>query len=163
MYHSRILNNKINRTEERALLIVYNAYKPNFKELLRHYSSTFYERNIQYIPIEFYKIKNDLFPVIMTGLFQFGKYSAYELRSDNHLQKTNIQTVHFSNESVKTLGAKILYLIPTEIKVSKSLIIFKEKVKNWTGEICPCRLYRIYFGQAVKRRCVKFFEVWTLM
>ena len=128
------------------MLIVYNDYKSNFKEL-QDYSSTFYERNIQYIPTELYKVKNDLFPVIMTDLFQFGKYSAYELRSDNHLQKTNIQTVHFSNESIKALGAKLLYFIPTEIKVSKSLIIFKKKIKNWTAKICPCRFYRIYLAK----------------
>ena len=32
MCHSRNLNNKINRIQERALRIVYNDYKSNFKE-----------------------------------------------------------------------------------------------------------------------------------
>ena len=85
--------------------------------------------------------------VIMNDVVQFGKNSAYELRNGNHLQRTNIQTVHFGSESIKTLGAKIWDLIPAEIKASKSLMIFKKKIKNWTPKSCPCRLCRIYIGQ----------------
>ena len=88
MCYSRTLNNTINRIQERALRIVYNDYKSNFKELLeRYHSFTVYERNIHYLAIEAYKVKNGLSPVIV---FQFGKISAYELRSGNHLQRTNI-------------------------------------------------------------------------
>lgn len=47
--HSRNLNNKVNRTKERPLRIVYNDNKLNFKEALqRDHSFTFHERNIQY-------------------------------------------------------------------------------------------------------------------
>ena len=50
MYHSRTLNNKINRIQERALRIVHNDYKLNFKELLEQdHSFTVHERNIQYV------------------------------------------------------------------------------------------------------------------
>ena len=55
--------------------------------------------------------------------FSFGKNSAYELRSGNHLPRTNIQTV---SESIKILGAKIWDLVPAEIKASKSLMDSKE-------------------------------------
>ena len=71
----------------------------------------------------------------MNDVFQFGKNSAYELRSGNHLQRTNIQTVHFGSESIKTLGAKIWDLIPAEIKASKSLMIFKKYIKNWLQSV----------------------------
>ena len=85
MCHSRTLNNKINRIQGRALRIVYHDYKSNFKELLeRYHSFTIHERNIQYLATEAYKVKNGLFPVIM-NVFQFGKSSAYELRSGTHL------------------------------------------------------------------------------
>ena len=89
----------------------------NFKELLeRDHFFTIHERNIQYLSIEAYKVKNGLPPVIMNDVFQFGKNSAYELRSGRHLQRTNIQTVHLGSESMKTLGAKIWSLIPAKIK-----------------------------------------------
>ena len=63
----------------------------------------------------------------MNDVFQFGKNSANELRGGNHLQRTNIQTVHFGSKSIKTIGAKIWDLL----KASKSLMIFKKKIKNW--------------------------------
>ena len=43
----------------------------------------------------------------MNDIFQFGENSAYELKSGNHLQRTNIKTVHFDCESIKTIGAKL--------------------------------------------------------
>ena len=104
MCHSRTLNNKINRIQERALRIIYNGYQSNFKERLeRDHSFTIHERNIQYLAIEAYKVKNGLSLFVMNDVFQFRKSSAYELISDNHLQKTNIQTVYFGSESIKTL------------------------------------------------------------
>ena len=94
------------------------------------HSITIHLRNIQYFAIEASKVKSGLFPVTMNDVFQFGKNDAYELRSGNHLQRKNIQTVHFGSESIKILGAKIWELNPAEIKASKSFIIFKKKIKN---------------------------------
>ena len=42
----------------------------------------------------------------MNDAFQLGENSSYELESGNHLQRTNIQTVHFGNESIKGLTPK---------------------------------------------------------
>ena len=138
--HSRTLNNKIKSKQERALRKVPNDYKSNFKELLeRCHFFTVHERNIKYLATGAYKVKNDLSPVIVNDVFQFGKNSANELRSGNHFQRTNIQTVHFGSESIKTLGAKIWDLIPAEIKASKSLMIFKKKIKNWSPKSFPCQ------------------------
>ena len=129
MCHSRTLINKFNTIQEQALRIVYNDYKSNLKELLeRDYSFTIHERNIQYLATEAYKVKNGISPVTMNDVFQFGEKCAYELRSGNHLQRANIQTVHFGSESIKTLGAKIWDLIPAEMKASKSLMIFKKEI-----------------------------------
>ena len=40
-------------------------------------------------------------PVIMNDAFQFDKNAAYELRSGNELQRTNIETVHFGSELLR--------------------------------------------------------------
>ena len=70
MCHSIILNNKINRIYERALRIVCNDYKSNFKELLEwDHPFTIHERNIQCLSIEAYKVRNGLSPVIMNDVF----------------------------------------------------------------------------------------------
>ena len=53
MCHSRSLNNKINRMQDRALRIVYIDYKSSLKELLqKNKSITIHQRNLQYLAIE---------------------------------------------------------------------------------------------------------------
>ena len=83
----------------------------------------------------------------MNDVSQSGKNSAYELRSGTHLQRTNIQTIHFGSKTIKALEANIWDLIPAEIKASKSLMIFKKKIKNSTPRSCSYRLCRTYIGQ----------------
>ena len=56
MFHSRSLNNKINRIHERALRITYNDKSSNFQELLdKDNSVTIHHRNIRTLAIEIYK------------------------------------------------------------------------------------------------------------
>ena len=63
MCHSRSLNNKINRIQERALRIVYKNYKSGFKELLQKDKSiTIHLKNLQYLAIEIYKVKIGISP-----------------------------------------------------------------------------------------------------
>ena len=61
MFHSRKLNNRINRIHERALRIVYKDDKSSFEELLaKDDGVTIHERNIQTLAIELYKVANGL-------------------------------------------------------------------------------------------------------
>ena len=60
MFHSRTLNNKINRLHEQALRLVYQDHNLTFEELLRKDGSfTIDQRNIQKLAMEMYKIKHD--------------------------------------------------------------------------------------------------------
>ena len=60
--HSRSLSNKINQIQERALRILYRDYKSSFKELLlKDKSITIHQKNLQYLPIEIYKGKMNIF------------------------------------------------------------------------------------------------------
>ena len=60
------------------------------------------------------------------NVFQFNKNSAKQLRSGNHLQRTNMQAVYFGSQYITALGANISDLISAEIKTSKSLNTFKK-------------------------------------
>ena len=56
MFHSRTLNNKINRIHERALKTVYFGYNSSFNELLNKDGSfTIHQRNAQSLANEIYK------------------------------------------------------------------------------------------------------------
>ena len=98
MCHSRSLNNKINRIQERALRIVYRDYMSSFKELLQKDKSitiTIHQKNLQYLAIEIYKVKMGISPKIMNEVFRFSKNSVYSLRSGIQLEKPSINTVQF--------------------------------------------------------------------
>ena len=76
MCHSRSLNNKSNRIQERALQIVYRDYKSSFKELLQKDKSiTIHQKNLQYLAIEIYKVKMGISPKIVNEVFRFSKNS----------------------------------------------------------------------------------------
>ena len=70
MFHSRKINNKINRLHERALRMVYIDYNSSFEQLLaKDNSVSVHHRNIQKLAIEIYKVQNNLSNKINKGLF----------------------------------------------------------------------------------------------
>ena len=70
MFHSRILNNKINKLHERALRLVYKNDDLNFQELLDLDNSVnIPHKNLQRLAIERYKVKNNIAPIHMQNLF----------------------------------------------------------------------------------------------
>ena len=90
--------------QERPLRTVCDDNKSNFKEPLDQDGSfTIHKRNIHYLAI----VKNGLSTIIMNDVFQFSKNSARELRSGNHLQRTNNQTAHFGNESIDPIPPRV--------------------------------------------------------
>ena len=70
MFHSRKLNNKINKLHERCLQIVYSDNTSSFEELLETDNSvSVHHRNIQVLATELYKLVNGLSPEIMKEAF----------------------------------------------------------------------------------------------
>ena len=60
IFHSRTLNNRINRLHERALRTVYDHYESSFQTLLdKDCSYIIHHQNIQRLAIEIYKMIND--------------------------------------------------------------------------------------------------------
>ena len=144
MNHSRTLNSRINRLHERSLRIVYKDKNSSFQQLLiKDNSVTIHHRNIQYLSIELYKVKNGLSPPIMNLVFPTIQ-PVYNLRSNNCFKGYNVRTVHYGTESLRYLGPKIWSLIPNEIRCLSSLQKFKSKIKKWIPEACPCRLCKVY-------------------
>ena len=147
MFHSRNLNNKINRIHERALRLVYQN-NLSFSELLDLDNSvTVHQKNLQVLVTEIYKVKNGIAPEIMKDIFELQNPS-YNLRSTcNQFRRENIKTVHYGLQSVRYLGPKIWELVPNNIKYSNSLSRFKKIIKSCKPETCPCRLCKTYIAQ----------------
>ena len=71
MFHSRTLNNRINNIHERVLRLTYKDNQSSFKELLeKDHSVTVHHKNLQALVTEIFKVKNDLAPDIIKGVFE---------------------------------------------------------------------------------------------
>ena len=140
MYHSRILNNKINKLHERALRLVYKNNTSSFHELLSIDNSyTIHHRNVQKLATEMYKVQNNLSPSFMKSIFP-ASTPQYNLRNESACKTENIRTVRYGSETISLWGPKIWELIPNEIKNSKSLLEFKYKIRRWKPSKCSCRI-----------------------
>ena len=144
MFHSRECNNSINRIHERALRLAYRDKTSSFQNLLNKDGSVLiHHKNLQALAIEIYKFLNDLSPKIMGEIFK-RKDIVYGLRSQLVLKETNINTVHYGEQSISHLAPRIWKLVPNDIRVSPTLKSFKSKIKYWTPINCPCRLCKRY-------------------
>ena len=80
MFHSRMLNNRINKIHGRSLRIVYKDFSSTFGQLLQKESFTIHERNIQALAIELHKIINGISPDIMKEVLPLKDCNIYRSR-----------------------------------------------------------------------------------
>jgi len=145
MFHSRSLNNKINRLHERCLRIIYNDKHSSFDALLEKDNSvSIHHNNIHSLAIEMYKVANGISPEIMKDIFQIRNNTNYNLRYTPTFVTGNILSVFNGSESASYLGPKIWEQIPNEIKVINSLAGFKREIRKWKPVNCPCRICKIF-------------------
>ena len=146
MFHSRKLNNKINKLHERCLRIVYNNNTSTYGELLETDNSVLVHfRNVQALTIELYKVVNGFSPDIMKDVFPLNENSFYNARNKRTFHSRHVRTVHFGSQTLSHLAPTIWQLVPEEIKKLESVASFKNA--NWKSANCPCRLRRTYIFQ----------------
>ena len=58
--------------------------------------------------------------------------------------RTKDCTVYHGTESISSLAPKIWELISNDLKEENSIAVFKDKIKKWTTDKCPCRLCKQY-------------------
>ena len=144
MFHSRTLNNNINRLHEKSLRLVYKEPHLTFEELLKKDKSfSIHHRNLQKLATEMYKTINNISPIFMKDVFPEREMS-YVLRNKNPFQSRNVHSVYNGTETLSFRGPKTWEMVPADIKKSTSLKEFKAKIKNWEPKGCMCRLCRTY-------------------
>ena len=140
MFHSRILNNRINKLHERCLRVVYKDSSLSFQELLRKDNSfCIHHRNLQRLATKMYKAYNILSLSLVRDIFPV-RDTPYNLRNNNPFQSINVRTVFNGTETISFRGPKIWSLVPDNIKSATTLTEFKAKIRNWKPVGCTCRL-----------------------
>ena len=111
--------------------------------LKRNGSVSIHHRNIQQLAIEIFKALHGYSTVLMSELFTV-TVSKYNMRNKSKLVPIAPHSTKYGLNSISHLAPKIWDILPGQIKSSTSLNMFKERVKVWTPEECPCSLCRPY-------------------
>ena len=126
MFHSRALEEKINKLHERCLRIVYSNLDSFFEDLLKlDDSSTFHQRAIQLLATELFKSKSN--EQDNGALFLKNKCKV-NTRKRNSFRCREVESEINGKSSLAFLGPKVWAILPGDIKNSKDLAEFKNKI-----------------------------------
>ena len=144
MFYSRGINNKINQLHERALRIIYKDNTSTFEELLEKDNSfSVHRRNIQSLAIELFKIMSGLSNNTMY-IFQT-RSIRYDLRSQTDFGGHCVNTKKFGLNSLRFFAAKVWNIVPSGIKDTASVEIFRNKIRKWRPNY-SCYLCKTYIN-----------------
>ena len=111
MFHSRRMEQRINKIHERALRLIYPSDSTlTFKELLdKNRTVSNHQRNLQVLATEIFKVKLNISPEILKELFSFNVRN-YNLRSQSTLKRIKTNSVYFGSESLSScqIGIKLI-------------------------------------------------------
>ena len=144
MFCSRKINKKINCIHERALRLVYDDYFLPFEDLLRKDGSiSIHHRNIHNVAIEMFKVKNKLCPSFISDLFKLKM--GPPTRNGIVFVRPQVNTVFKGDNSFRIFGPIVWNdMLPERLKNCTTLSEFKNMIKMWVPEHCPCRLCKTY-------------------
>ena len=138
MFHSRGLNNKINRIHERALRITYKDKSSTFQELSEKDNSvSIHHRNVQKLAVEIYKLLHGFSPRILNDIF-VPISRAYNFRRNDTLQRRRVSSVRHGTESISFFDYRYGILYPAKLNCHNLYVFLKEKLKN--GYLCNVRV-----------------------
>ena len=103
-------------------------------------------KNLQVLATEIFKATLNISPEILKELFSFNVRN-YNLRSQSTLKRIKTNSVYFGSKSLSSLAPKIWDLVPDSFKNENSPERFKNRIKTWTTDKCPCRICKVYIGQ----------------
>ena len=131
MFHSRSLNNKINRLHERCLRIIYNDKHSNFEELLvKDNSVPIHHNNIHTLAIEIYKVASGICPEIMNDIFKLREKTHYNLRGTSQFLVDSILVFSMVVNQRLIWDSRFVKKYPLTLKIKNLLLDLKNKSKS---------------------------------
>ena len=145
MFHSREMNNKMNKVHKKALSILYDDEESSFDQLLyRDQSYTIHEKNIQILLTEMFKSKNKLEPNLLQDIFEASNYRGPTLRSSKYFKRPNVKSVKYGDKSLQVFGVQLWNQLPVDIQEMDNLNSFRSFIKKWRPSKCPCDICKTF-------------------
>ena len=91
-----------------------------------------------------YKVSNGLSPLLISDISKHKNSHPYNLRHDSQFSRPLVKTLIHWTESIYYLRSVICNIFPVTYKELPSLEAFKNRIKKWKPENCPCRLCKTY-------------------
>ena len=134
----------INKLQERAIRVVNNDYDFSFNELCEKVNeNTIHIKNIHILMTEIFKFLNGLSPPIMSEIFK-KEDCPYSLRNPRSLTTNCKSTAKYGIDSIVYKGPQIWKTLPTDLRNSESLSIFKCNIKKLRDINCQCKICKTY-------------------
>ena len=92
---------------------------------------------------EICKFLNGLSPPIMSEIFK-KKYCPYSLRNRRSLTTNFQSTLKYGIDSIVYKYLQIWQFLPTDLRNSESLSLFKCNIKKLQHINCQCKIYKTY-------------------
>ena len=128
---------KLERIQERTFRFLLGDNESNYDQILTKLNKPTLEiRRLRLLTTEIFKTINNLNAPYMKEVFKLNSR-----RADTGPDKLVVQaqfSMKYGSYTLRSLGPKIWNKLPSEIKNSGSLSIFKNSIKTWSGPNCQC-------------------------
>ena len=133
----------INKIHVRALRLILNDHTSDFDTLLQNNNGACkHHRNIQTLMIEIYKMKNNLNAPIIDKMFE-RRNKTYNLRNFQEFARKRKRTVTIGLETLNYRSPQLWSILPETLGQINLQVHFKESVRKWVRNGCPCRLCKL--------------------
>ena len=140
MFCGKSFNEGIDRVQRIALRVTYNDYTSNYNDLLNKGNHLrIHDINKRKLLIEVYKCLNNTNPSFLTSLFKT-KPIRFNLRTSNLLELPDSNTLTYGLKSIRYRGSMAWNNLPDQLKLSKDIDEFKNKLKKQVVVKCTCHL-----------------------
>ena len=141
MFCSNKSTKKINAFHEGSQRIILNDYESPYSLLLEEaHQITIHQRCIRSLMTKVYRYLNGHLPDIM-NIFKLSK-NMYNLRNFHTFQTKNPLSLKYRLDIIPYRA--VLFQVPIDIRETAFLALFKNRIKTWKYEHCPCRSCKIY-------------------
>ena len=92
--------------------------------------------------IEIYEMKNNLNPPIIDNMFE-RRNNTYNLRNFQEFTRKRKRTVTIGLETLNYRSLQLWSILPETLGQINLQVQFKESVRKWVCNGCPCRLCKL--------------------